>query len=154
MLLAEGRVVAAGGLRETLARLDLPTAFSEDAGVVIEAIVADHDPAYHLTRLDFPGGSVVVARRQESLGQRLRFRVHARDVSLTLTRAEGTSIANLLPATVTEVADADTPAHVLVRLDAGGTPLIARITRRSLDHLGVRPGQSLWTQIKAVALLT
>ena len=139
---------------ETLARLDLPTAFSEDAGVVIEAVVADHDPTYHLTRLDFPGGSVVVARRQESLGRRLRFRVHARDVSLTLTRAEGTSIANLLPATVTEVADADTPAHVLVRLDAGGTPLIARITRRSLDHLGVRPGQSLWTQIKAVALLT
>ena len=154
VLLSEGRVVAAGGLRETLARLDLPTAFSEDAGVVIEAVVADHDPTYHLTRLDFPGGSVVVARRQESLGRRLRFRVHARDVSLTLTRAEGTSIANLLPATVTEVADADTPAHVLVRLDAGGTPLIARITRRSLDHLGVRPGQSLWTQIKAVALLT
>ena len=154
VLLAEGRVVAAGGLRETLARLDLPTAFSEDAGVVIEAVVADHDPTYHLTRLDFPGGSVVVARRSESLGRRLRFRVHARDVSLTLTRAEGTSIANLLPATVTEVADADTPAHVLVRLDAGGTPLIARITRRSLDHLGVRPGQSLWTQIKAVALLT
>lgn len=154
VLLAEGRVVATGGLRETLARLDLPTAFTEDAGVVIEAVVADHDETYHLTRLDFPGGSVVVARRQESLGRRLRFRVHARDVSLTLARAEGTSIANLLPATVTEVADADTPAHVLIRLDAGGTPLIARITRRSLDHLNVTPGKPLWAQIKAVALLT
>ncbi|MEZ5577927.1 MAG: TOBE domain-containing protein, partial [Candidatus Competibacteraceae bacterium] len=51
------------------------------------------------------------------------------------------------------VADADTPAHVLVRLDAGGTPLIARITRFSLDHLGVTPGKSMWAQIKAVALL-
>jgi molybdate transport system ATP-binding protein len=84
----------------------------------------------------------------------LRFRIHARDVSLSLTRAEGTSILNLLPVTVTEVADADTPAHVLVRLDANGTALIARITRRSLDHLNVVPGQSLWAQIKAVALLT
>ena len=153
VLLAEGRVLAEGGLRETLARLDLPTAFTEDAGVVIEAVVAEHDAAYHLTRLDFPGGSVVVARRPEGVGRRLRLRVHARDVSLTLARAEGTSIANLLPATVTEVADADTPAHVLVRLDAGGTPLIARITRRSLDHLGVTPGKPLWAQIKAVALL-
>lgn len=153
VLLAEGRVVAAGGLRETLARLDLPTAFTEDAGVVIEAVVADHNEAYHLTRLDFTGGSVVVARRPEALGRRLRFRVHARDVSLSLTRAEGTSIANLLPATVTEVADADTPAHVLVQMDAGGTPLIARITRYSLDHLGVTPGRVLWAQIKAVALL-
>ena len=153
VLLAEGRVMAQGGLRETLARLDLPTAFTEDAGVVIEAVVAEHDEAYHLTRLDFPGGSAVVAHRPEAIGHRLRFRVHARDVSLALTRAEGTSIANLLPATVTEIADADTPAHVLVRLDAGGTPLIARITRRSLDHLGVTPGQPLWAQIKAVALL-
>jgi len=153
VLLAEGRVMAQGGLRETLARLDLPTAFTEDAGVVIEAVVAEHDEAYHLTRLDFPGGSAVVAHRPEAIGHRLRFRVHARDVSLALARAEGTSIANLLPATVTEIADADTPAHVLVRLDAGGTPLIARITRRSLDHLGVTPGQPLWAQIKAVALL-
>ncbi|HOW74768.1 MAG TPA: molybdenum ABC transporter ATP-binding protein [Candidatus Competibacteraceae bacterium] len=153
VLLAEGRVIVTGGLRETLARLDLPTAFTEDAGVVIEAVVADHDEAYHLTRLDFPGGSVVVARRPETIGRRLRFRVHARDVSLTLTRAEGTSISNLLPATVMEVADADTPAHVLVRLDAGGTPIIARITRRSLDHLGVTPGKPMWAQIKAVALL-
>ena len=153
VLLAEGRVVAAGGLRETLARLDLPTAFTEDAGVVIEAVVANHDEAYHLTRLDFSGGSVVVARRPETIGRRLRFRVHARDVSLTLSRAEGTSISNLLPATVMEVADADTPAHVLVRLDACGTPLIARITRRSLDHLQVMPGKPMWAQIKAVALL-
>ncbi|MCM2321025.1 MAG: molybdenum ABC transporter ATP-binding protein [Pseudomonas sp.] len=153
VLLDQGRVVAQGPLQETLARLDLPTAFSEDAGVVIEARVADHDEAYHLTRLAFPGGEVLVARRPEALGQRLRFRVHARDVSLALARAEGSSITNLLPATVQALAAADTPAHVLVRLDADGTPLLARITRRSADQLGIAPGQRLWAQIKAVALL-
>lgn len=153
VLLNEGRVIASGGLRETLARLDLPTAFTEDAGVVIEAVVANHDEAYHLTQLDFPGGSVIVARRPEPIGRRLRFRVHARDVSLSLNRAEGVSILNLLPATVTDIANADTLAHVLVRLDAGGTPIIARITRRSLDQLDVAPGKPMWAQIKAVALL-
>ncbi|HCA00128.1 MAG TPA: molybdenum ABC transporter ATP-binding protein, partial [Pseudomonas sp.] len=71
----------------------------------------------------------------EAPGQRLRFRVHARDVSLALQRAEGSSITNLLPARVAAVVAADTPAHVLVRLDAGGTPLLARITRRSADQL-------------------
>ncbi|HAS51399.1 MAG TPA: molybdenum ABC transporter ATP-binding protein [Gammaproteobacteria bacterium] len=153
VLLAEGRVVAVGGLRETLARLDLPTAFTQDAGVVIEAVVADHDENYYLTRLDFAGGSIFVTRRRETIGYPLRFRIHARDVSLALTRAEGTSILNLLPVTVTEMATADTPAHVLVRLDAHGTALIARITRRSLDHLNIVPGKCLWAQIKAVALL-
>lgn len=154
VLLAEGRVVASGALQETLARLDLPLAFSEDAGVVITAVVATHDDNYHLSRLDFPGGNVVVARRREPIGTRLRVRVHARDVSLALARATGTSIANLLPAEVTGIADADTPAHVLVRLEAGGTPLLARITRRSLDQLGIARGKPVWAQIKAVALLS
>jgi molybdate transport system ATP-binding protein len=48
---------------------------------------------------------------------------------------------------------ADNAAHVLIRLDAGGTPLLARITRYSRDQLGVHPGQPLWAQIKAVAVL-
>lgn len=153
VLLDQGRVVAQGPLQQTLARLDLPTAFGENAGVVIEARVADHDQAYHLTRLAFPGGSVLVARRPETVGQRLRFRVHARDVSLALSRCEDTSITNVIAATVCELAAADTPAHVLVRLEADGTPLLARITRRSSDHLGLAPGLRLWAQIKAVALL-
>lgn len=153
VLLDQGRVVAQGGLVETLARLDLPTAFTEDAGVVVEAVVGDHDDQYHLTRLDFEGGSVLVARRPETFGQRLRFRVHARDVSLARVPAERSSITNVLSAVVMEVVDADTPAHVLVRLDASGTPLLARITRRSADQLAVSTGERLWAQIKTVALL-
>jgi len=42
---------------------------------------------------------------------------------------------------------------VLVRLDLAGQPLLARITRYSCDQLGLQPGQMLWAQIKAVALL-
>lgn len=87
------------------------------------------------------------------LGRRLRFQVRARDVSLSLSAERDSSILNRLLATVTAVADADTPAHVLVRLDAGGTPLLARITRRSRDQLGLTPGKPVWVQIKAVALL-
>ena len=153
VLLEQGRAIAQGELRETLARLDLPTAFSDDAGVVVEARIAEHDSRYHLTRLSFPGGEVLVSLRTEAIGQRMRFRVHARDVSLALERAEGSSITNLLPARVEAVVAADTPAHVLVRLDAGGTPLLARITRRSADQLAVIPGQAIWAQIKTVALL-
>lgn len=153
VLLADGRVIAEGAVGPTLARLDLPTAFGEDAGVVIEARIGEHDVPYHLSRLDFDGGSVFVVRRDQPVGQRLRFRVHARDVSLALTRIEGSSLSNLIPARVAECVPADTPAHVLVRLQAGNTPLLARITRRSADQLDLRPGQALWAQIKTVALL-
>ena len=153
VLFQDGQVAASGPLRDTLARLDLPTAFADDAGVVIEGTAAAFDAAYHLLRLDFPGGSVYVAHGEVPAGRRLRFQVRARDVSLSLSAERDSSILNRLLATVTAVADADTPAHVLVRLDAGGTPLLARITRRSRDQLGLAPGKPVWAQIKAVALL-
>ncbi|MBB3101935.1 molybdenum ABC transporter ATP-binding protein [Azomonas macrocytogenes] len=153
VLLDQGKVIAEGGLQETMARLDLPMAFTENAGVVIAARIAEHDDVYHLTRLEFSGGSVLVARRPEPIGQPLRFRIHARDISLATSRAEDTSIANLVPATTKEIVEADTPAHVLVKLELGNTPLIARITRRSCDQLKIVPGMQLWAQVKAVALL-
>ena len=153
VMLGEGKVMAAGELHATMARLDLPTAFTEDAGVVIDGTVAAHDDHYHLTRLDFAGGAVWVQRQPVALGRRLRFRIHARDVSLADHKVEGTSIVNLIAVTVKEVVGADSPAHVLVGLDAGGTALIARITRRSSAQLGLRPGLRMWAQIKSVALL-
>ncbi|TAH44054.1 MAG: molybdenum ABC transporter ATP-binding protein [Betaproteobacteria bacterium] len=153
VLLDQGTVAAQGPLADTLARLDLPAVFSDDAGAVVESVVAAHDERYHLTRLDFTGGSVLVARRPEPIGHRLRFRVNARDVSLATERLEGSTILNLLPVTVIGVGAADTPAHVLVRVDMQGTPLLARITRRSCEQLGIAAGRPMWAQIKSVALL-
>lgn len=153
VLLDQGKVVAQGPISATLARLDLPSVFTDDAGAVVEACVGDHDDQYQLTRLEFRGGSVLVPRRPEAPGRKLRFRVLARDVSLAQTRADDSSITNVLPVVVVEVAAAESASDVLVRLDASGTPLLARITRRSCDRLQVAPGKPLWAQIKAVALL-
>jgi molybdate transport system ATP-binding protein len=153
VLMTNGSVVAAGPLQETLARLDLPAAFADAAGVVLDTVIGAHEDTDSLTRLDFKAGSLFVGRRPEPLGRRLRCRIHARDVSLTLVRAEHTSILNILPATITGIAATESPAHVLVRLEAQGTPLLARITRRSSHILGIRPGLPVWVQIKAVALL-
>ena len=75
------------------------------------------------------------------------------DVSLNLRDDAQSSILNRLPVRVLELVDTDTAAHVLVRLDAGGNPLLARITRYSRDQLQLRPGQLLWAQIKSVAVL-
>ncbi|GBG02170.1 molybdenum import ATP-binding protein ModC [Azospira sp. I13] len=153
VLLDGGRVAASGPLGETLARLDLPLAAGDDAGVVIEGSVAGHDDTYHLLAVDFPGGQVQVAHGPAPTGTRLRFQVRARDVSLSLSARDDSSILNRVAATITSVAAADTPAHRLVRLEADGTPLLARITCRSWDQLELQPGKRVWAQIKAVALL-
>ncbi len=150
------RVLASGPLTETLARLDLPTLslrLGEDAGVVLDATVAEHDTQWHLARVDFPGGSLWVCDKGIPLGHHVRVRILARDVSLARDRGTDTSIINSLLATITALGDDSHPALCLVRLAVGGQPLLARLTRRSAAALALAPGQGVWAQIKAVALI-
>ena len=153
VLLDRGRVIAQGGLHETLGRLDLASAFADDTGAVIEAAVAAHDDIDHLSRLDFQGGQLLVSRCAEVVGQRVRVRVRASDVSLSDRPPEGSSILNVLPARVVELGGAGTPGQVLVKLDANGASLIARITARSCRTLRIEPGRNVWAQVKSVAVL-
>ncbi|MBK3466132.1 molybdenum ABC transporter ATP-binding protein [Pseudomonas sp. MF6776] len=155
VLLSDGKALASGPIGETLARLDLPMAMGDDAGVIIEGQVCAYDADYQLLSLQLPATemSIRVTHAPMAVGQTLRCKVHARDISLTLHNSESSSILNRLPVTVISEQAADNAAHVLIRLDAGGTPLLARITRFSRDQLGVRPGLQLWAQIKAVAVL-
>jgi molybdate transport system ATP-binding protein len=153
VLLQQGRVAASGPLRELLARLDLPLAHGDEAGVVVDTVVAGHDEAFHLTWLDFSGGRISVARRPCAVGGELRLRIHARDVSLALEQPRRTSILNIFPARVAALAE-DHPAQLMVRLDANGTPLLARITRKSASVLGLRPGMTVYAQVKSVALMS
>ncbi|WP_367375531.1 molybdenum ABC transporter ATP-binding protein [Pseudomonas lini] len=155
VLLSNGKALASGAIGETLARLDLPLALGDDAGVVIEGHVSAYDADYQLLTLQLPNTdlSIRVAHSPMAEGQALRCKVQARDVSLSLQGVEQSSILNRLPITVISEIGADNAAHVLIRLNAGGTPLLARITRYSRDQLGVHPGQQLWAQIKAVAVL-
>ncbi|BBP77760.1 molybdenum import ATP-binding protein ModC [Pseudomonas sp. Ost2] len=155
VLLGDGKALASGPIGETLARLDLPLALGDDAGVVIEGQVSAYDMHYQLVTLQLPGSLLTmrVAHAPLAVGKPLRFKVQARDVSLSRQAEEHSSILNRLPVTVTGETPADNSAHVLVRLEAGGTPLLARITRFSRDQLQLQAGQQLWAQIKAVAVL-
>lgn len=153
VLLDQGRVRAAGPLTELLSRPDLPMASREGAGVVIHARVGAHDDTWDLMRLDFTGGPIHLARRPLPLGRQVRLQIHARDVSLAMAADNTSSITNRLAASVVDLFPGEHPAHVLVRLDLAGTPLLARITRKSAAQLAIAPGSQVWAQIKAVALL-
>jgi molybdate transport system ATP-binding protein len=153
VVMEAGRAVATGPLTETLARLDLPIQLGEDMGVVLDAVVAERDAQWHLARVEFPGGSLWVRDGGHALGDPVRVRILARDVSIALQHLEGTSIQNCLPATVEQMAGDYHPALSLLRLKVGPSPLLARLTQRSAVGLGLAPGMPVWVQIKAVALI-
>jgi molybdate transport system ATP-binding protein len=148
-----GRAVAQGPLAETLARLDLPIALGEDAGVVIDARIGERDQRWGLVEAVFDGGTIWTRDDGHPGGSHVRIRVLARDVSLALARQHDTSIVNLMSGTVVELAGDVHPALALVRVDVGGTAIVARLTQRSAVALGLVPGKPIWVQIKAVAVI-
>ncbi|MES2190938.1 MAG: molybdenum ABC transporter ATP-binding protein [Pseudomonadota bacterium] len=152
VLLDAGKVLAAGPARELMTRMDLPLAHGDSAAAVIDATVSGSEPQYHLIHADFAGGRISLLNPQLQPGQRVRVRIQARDVSLTLTRQEGSSVLNILAATVTGLSP-DSPGQVMVALDAGGSILLARVTQKSADTLALAPGKAVFAQVKGVAVL-
>lgn len=147
-----GRVMADGPLREMLSRLDLPVRLGEDTATIVHATVAEVDDAWHLARLDFPGGSLWTRDPGYPIGRAVRVRILARDVSLA-TEPGNSSIQNTLPARVDGIAHDDHPALALVRVRVGDALLLASLTHRAVAHLKLAPGQAVWAQVKSVALL-
>ncbi len=153
VLMEQGRVIASGALNEVLGRLDLPTAHLDDAGAVIEASVAVHDEKYHLTRLDFYGGSLWVSKIERAIGSTVRARVLARDVSIATAMPQCSSISNILAARIDGIQD-EGPDRVSLRLTVGKSHvLLSRITRRSRDQLGLAKDMEVFAQVKSVALI-
>ena len=151
VLMAAGRVLAHGPLSEMLARTDQPMLTDRrDAGVALACTVRAHDLGRGLTELTFPGGALRVPLRPEPVGTALRLRLRARDVTVAAEATPGLSTHNQVPATVATV-DPVTPHEVLVRLQAGPTPILARLTRHSAEALALAPGRGVMALIKAAS---
>ncbi|MCD0503555.1 molybdenum ABC transporter ATP-binding protein [Bordetella petrii] len=155
VLLENGRATASGPIAQMLTRLDLPLAADDDAWVVVEGTVAHFDAAYRLMSVQLPGSTACLRVVHDALppGRPARLAVKARDVSLALEQPQGSSIVNMIPVRVLDMTPAGNPDHILVRLDADGTGLLARITRYSRDQLKLAPGSHAWAQIKGVSVL-
>lgn len=87
-----------------------------------------------------------------AIGNKVRLRVLARDVSLALQPVKS-SIQNLLPGTVEAIASDDHPGQALVRVQVGHSQILARLTQKAVAELAIVPGQAIWVQVKSVALL-
>ena len=152
VVLSDGKCTGAGGINDVMDQLEFEQATEHyEAASVIETRVAAHDAQDRLTTLAFAGGELVVPHLDVPVGERVRTRIHARDVALSLQRPAGISILNVLPARVAAVGETTDPV-VDVQLAVGNAVLVARITRRSFQQLGIRSGQALYALIKAVSL--
>ncbi|MDB5899789.1 MAG: putative type molybdate transport system, ATP-binding component [Ramlibacter sp.] len=153
VLLHEGQVRASGPLAQTLARVDLPALPGEEAGVLLHATIAERDAHWQLVQVRFDGGALWIPDPGLAAGHQVRVRVLARDVSVALVPPERSSIQNVLPCTVRAIAPGGHPSQALVQLACGNSLLLARVTARAVDALGLAAGSAAWAQVKSAALV-
>jgi molybdate transport system ATP-binding protein len=167
VLLDTGRVQLSGAAVEVLNRPDTPLARLDEASSVVVGQVRAHHDAHALTLLGWGQGDhagLWMSRCDVPVGAQVRARVMARDVSISLSAAQDSSILNIVPARVLQRVD-DGQGAVLVQLALAERPqslnqaldhtprVLARLTRRSAENLQVHPGQAVWAQIKGAALM-
>ncbi|MGA0927216.1 MAG: TOBE domain-containing protein, partial [Burkholderiaceae bacterium] len=90
------------------------------------------------------------------LGQTVNLRMYAKDISIALdapSPERRSSIQNILPATIIGLDSPLGQPFVLVSLRCGEARMLARITRRALESLGLTLGQTVHIQIKSVAMV-
>lgn len=151
VLMEQGKTIAAGPLDEMLTRLDMPLADDLDATTVISGTVSRMEERYRLMAVETPVGELLIPKGDVAIGGSVRLKIQARDVSLCLQRPQQTSIINIFPATIVEL-DSSHECHVNVRLEAGGSHLLSRVSHLSLERLELEEGKQLFVQVKGIAM--
>ncbi len=146
-----GRVVRVGAAEDVLSDPDVsPVLGVREAGALIRARIARHH-ADGLTELHGAGGSLWLPRLDQGEGAEVRVRIMAQDVMLSTNPPKGISALNILPVRLTTLRQGDGPG-VMVQLLAGDDRILARVTRRSAEAMGLRDNWRGYAVIKSVAV--
>ncbi|MGB5335622.1 MAG: molybdenum ABC transporter ATP-binding protein [Woeseiaceae bacterium] len=151
LLIDGGRIVASGEVHEVLSRIDLPMLSGSNAGCVVDASAQRYDSTFNLTEMAFSGGVLTVPGHYADRNRKVRLRIAAHDVSLCLSRPDGTTILNVIEARIDDIENVGS-SSALVRLAAGDDFMLAMITRRSVARLDLNRGDQVFAQVKSVTV--
>ena len=150
VVLEGGSVIARGAPGDVLAPGGAAAGFG--AVSVIEARIAGYDARYGLTALSHPAGPISVPGNVGPAGDVYRVLVRATDVALAVQRPRDVSFRTVLVGTIRAIAVEDGPtARVDIALRGEGR-LVALVTRKAIDELGLDAGDEVFAMLKATAL--
>ena len=146
--LKEGRIAASGTPAQVLG--DVAAMGVRGAASVLTARVVAHH-ADGLTELATAAGALWLPRVADAPGRMVRVRIAAQEVILSRDRPQGLSALNILRGVITDIRLGDGPG-AMVTLAVGDDRMAARITRRSVEAMGLATGQTCHAVIKSVAI--
>ncbi|MEM9289113.1 MAG: ATP-binding cassette domain-containing protein, partial [Pseudomonadota bacterium] len=153
MLLSGHTVLAHGPTVDVFDQIDQAAAVGAfEAGSILEARVAAHDPQMMLTSLSISGETLVMPMLDRlEVGATVRVRLRARDVAVALSRPADISIRNCLPANIASIERVEGSAFAEVRMQFGTATLTARLTVAAVTALQLAPGKPVFALVKSIS---
>jgi molybdate transport system ATP-binding protein len=151
IVIDQGKVIRVGPVAEVLGDPSFIQLMGvREAGSIIQGRVAKH---HHdgLTEIATSAGSFFLPAIAAEPGSELRIRVNAQDVILARAAPQGLSALNILKGVVAQVRPGTGPG-TMVQLKIGEDTLLARITKRSAEALGLEPGIECYAIAKTVSI--
>jgi molybdate transport system ATP-binding protein len=151
VVIEKGRVVRQGTTAQVMADPEALQALGiREIAAMLPAVVVERlDDG--LTRLDAATGPLYLPAIEGAPGTRVRVRILAHDVILAKARPVGLSAQNILAGKVAGIVPGTGPG-VIVHVRVGEDEILARITRRAVAQLDLKPGDNVHAIIKSMSV--
>ena len=153
VVMQTGKVLMQGSAEGVFSNLDFSHIQGEDTASILCGTVIERDSTFHLCTV--LSGELKLQFRDMSheIGNSVRIRILARDVSLSVSQPEQSSILNCFESEVIDVKQDNHPGQMLAKIDIGHANIIARISAKSAHDLSIKPNKKVWAQVKSVAIV-
>lgn len=151
IVLEQGKVIFSGSITKALTSVSSPLLKTDSSIAVLEAKVVHADSEFGLSTVMTESGTLLQVKGELRKGAAVRLRIHATDVSLSRSKAEDSSILNILAARVLSVVE-ETTSEVLLQIEINKDIILARISKKSFRHLQIKFDMDIFVQIKGILL--
>ena len=161
LVIQDGKIVESGDLNSVLARLGQYQWMQEQVGVVLQGQVVAHIADWQLDKINSHGTELLLANTGAGIGDNIRIRILAKDVSISREQQAQSSIVNRIACRIKafEVTASATNMQLQLVIEGNQTIsddayLMATITRYSLEQLNLQINDLVYAQIKAVSIVS
>ncbi len=154
VFMEQGKILSIEPIEEALNRKNTPLYQGMEPRSVFTAQVVSHSEVDGLSLVRAGDAQLWVAKVKESVGVNVRVVIAAQNVSLMLSKPEQTTVLNHLSVTIVAVEKFNESSYLL-RLSVNNEtwPLLAKVTKRSVNNLNLKVGQAVTAAIKSASIL-
>ncbi len=153
LLIDRGKLATSGPINQVLSSTELPPIYTSEASTILHCHVMERCDKWQLVKVGFEQATLWLEDKGQVLGQQLKVRLLASDLSISLDPAPQSTMLNRLEGRINAIQRDSCSASALVKVDVGNIELVARVTRKSIDDLFLMVGMPIFLHVKSVAIL-